>query len=127
MSTKSAILPFAIGAAVAVALGFTLAAPWSALLVIAGYGAAIGGLIGLQARHWVPFKFKSFVPADPLPQVYDDSIARENGSALSRTPLARVFAVLMGVALIALFVLLISAMGDTSWVGGVKPGVPVAP
>ena len=114
MQAKPVLISTAIaGAAASIGLAIFYGAPTSSLLVIAIFGAIVFGLFGLQAVYFVPFDFKQLrgnAPRPALPTVYDNTIAREDGSKLSRTPLARVFAVLMGVALVVLFVITISAI-----------------
>ena len=113
MSKSTLITSAVIGAILAVGLSVAISAPTGAVVVIAAFGALIGALVGVGATNFVPFNFKRLrgnAPRSALPTVYDDTIAKENGSNLSRTPLAKVFAVLMGVGIVCLFVATYSAI-----------------
>ena len=113
MSKSTLITSAVVGAILSVALSVAISAPAGAVVVIAGFGALIGALVGVGVTNFVPFDFKRLrgnAPRPALPNVYDDTIAKENGSNLSRTPLAKVFAVLMGVGIVSLFVATYSAI-----------------
>jgi hypothetical protein len=61
---------------------------------------------------WVPFDFKQLrgnAPRPPLPTVFDNTVARENGSVVSSTPLAKVFAVIFALVIIGLLVIVAGA------------------
>ena len=71
----------------------------------------VAGLVALQIKYWVPFvfeKLKGNHPGVPLNKNFDDTIAKERGDVVSATPLAKVFAVVFAVAVIALLVILTS-------------------
>lgn len=65
----------------------------------------VAGLIALQVKHWVPFDFSKLRgnhPGAPKSTVFDPSIAREDGSIVSSTRMAKVCAVIMGLGVVAL-------------------------
>jgi hypothetical protein len=78
------------------------------------FGLAVALLVSLQVKHFVPFNFKQLkgnhpdLGRRPTKTVNDNTVAREDGSVVSSGPLAKVFAVVFAVALIALFVILVS-------------------
>lgn len=81
------------------------------------FGLIVAFLVTLQVKHFVPFDFKKLkgnhpdLGRRPTQTVFDNTIAREDGSVVSSGPLAKVFAVVFAVALVALFVILASVKG----------------
>jgi hypothetical protein len=78
------------------------------------FGLIVAFLVTLQVKHFVPFDFKQLrgnhpdLGRRPTQTVFDNTIACEDGSVVSSGPLAKVFAVVFAVALIALFAILVS-------------------
>ena len=88
------------------------------------FGLAVALLVSLQVKHFVPFNFKKLkgnhpdLGRRPTQTVFDNTIAREDGSVVSSGPLAKVFAVVFAVALVALFAILVSIPAGSSVVTG---------
>ena len=80
------------------------------------FGLVIAFLVTLQVRHFVPFNFKQLrgnhpdLGRRPTQTTFDNTIAREDGSVVSSGPLAKVFAAVFALVLIALFVVLLSVV-----------------